>query len=128
MPYKDYKKRKEQWTRAALVRKNKQADLIKGMIRAKTRQAFPKAEKCSINDCEKIGQRHHPDYSKPLDIIWLCSKHHGQAHSNKTERKCTVENCNKKFRAKGLCHSHWMKKNRPSRSKVVDLLKGGIDN
>ena len=21
---------------------------------------------------------HHPDYSKPYEIIWLCRKHHGE--------------------------------------------------
>ena len=34
--------------------------------------------------CEKCGdektQGHHPDYSKPLDIIWLCKRHHVEEH------------------------------------------------
>jgi len=36
--------------------------------------------------CEKCGaisnvDGHHPDYEKPLDIIWLCRAHHMQEHS-----------------------------------------------
>jgi hypothetical protein len=33
--------------------------------------------------CEKCGkkaQAHHDDYSKPLDVRWLCFKHHREFH------------------------------------------------
>ncbi len=34
--------------------------------------------------CEKCGdlksQGHHEDYSQPLDVIWLCSRHHTARH------------------------------------------------
>ena len=30
--------------------------------------------------CGEKGQSHHSDYSKPLQVTWLCSKHHGEAH------------------------------------------------
>jgi len=34
--------------------------------------------------CEVCGdlkvQAHHPDYSKPLEIVWLCVKHHYELH------------------------------------------------
>lgn len=39
--------------------------------------------------CEKCGskdriQAHHPDYSKPLQVKWLCKKHHDMAHGRRT--------------------------------------------
>jgi len=37
---------------------------------------FPDAQLCSVEGCYVVGERHHPDYSKPLEIIWLCHKHH----------------------------------------------------
>jgi hypothetical protein len=24
---------------------------------------------------------HHPDYSRPLDVVWLCKKHHTETHN-----------------------------------------------
>lgn len=35
---------------------------------------------CIICGCEK-SEAHHPDYSSPLDVVWLCSAHHKQAHA-----------------------------------------------
>lgn len=29
--------------------------------------------------CEKV-EAHHPDYSSPLDVVWLCRQHHKDAH------------------------------------------------
>lgn len=30
--------------------------------------------------CGKVGQAHHEDYTKPLEVIWLCSTHHAEHH------------------------------------------------
>jgi uncharacterized OB-fold protein len=39
--------------------------------------------------CEKCGnpvsQAHHPDYSKPLEVVWLCVKHHREIHRRNTD-------------------------------------------
>ena len=35
--------------------------------------------------CEVCGDEqsdgHHPDYSRPLVVVWLCKKHHREVHS-----------------------------------------------
>lgn len=36
-------------------------------------------EPCEICG-DKDSQAHHEDYSKPLDVRWLCFKHHRQLH------------------------------------------------
>ena len=38
------------------------------------------SQTCSIDGCNKEGDRHHPDYSKPLEIVWLCKQHHRDEH------------------------------------------------
>ncbi len=30
--------------------------------------------------CGKKAHAHHPDYSKPLEVVWLCPVHHKAAH------------------------------------------------
>jgi hypothetical protein len=40
---------------------------------------------CSICGEQKTIHAHHDDYTKPLDVIWLCRKHHQERH------KCVAE-------------------------------------
>jgi hypothetical protein len=37
--------------------------------------------------CGNKAQAHHDDYSKPLDVVWVCSKHHGEIHVKINEKK-----------------------------------------
>lgn len=36
---------------------------------------------CAMPECSLKPVAHHPDYSRPLDVVWLCQAHHKQAHA-----------------------------------------------
>lgn len=38
-----------------------------------------KRQPCEVCGSEKV-HAHHRDYSKPLDVIWLCARHHHKMH------------------------------------------------
>ena len=33
--------------------------------------------------CGEKAEAHHPDYSAPLDVVWLCTLHHRRLHLGK---------------------------------------------
>ncbi len=50
----------------------------------RTIQRLIKAGVIKRQNCEVCGENngsaHHPDYSKPLEVVWLCQKHHSEVH------------------------------------------------
>ena len=47
--------------------------------RKAVKSGFIKIEPCTACGSLKV-EGHHPDYSKPLEVMWLCSKHHQRLH------------------------------------------------
>jgi hypothetical protein len=48
------------------------------------RMGMIKRGKCEV--CGKSNaQGHHEDYSKPLEVVWLCPIHHTEHHRNLTK-------------------------------------------
>jgi len=42
-----------------------------------------KIKRLKCRDCDRLDTHgHHPDYSKPLEVIWLCPIHHKLEHIN----------------------------------------------
>jgi hypothetical protein len=100
MPYKDKEKSREAYRKWLSRNKDKISEYRKILYKAK--KANPIAQECVIEGCQSIGERHHPDYSKPEEIIWICREHHRRKmHAG----KCSV--CGDKIRARGLCNKHY---------------------
>ena len=102
MPVKNIEKRREISRRCYL--KNKHRNKHKRQAVRLALKHYPIAQKCSIQNCDRIGERHHPDYSKPLDIIWLCKMHHEEEH-HKVKMYCSI--CGERNLARGFCSKHY---------------------
>lgn len=78
---KDYLKNREQikTKRALYYRENKLVKLAHSAVQVALGNGTLKREICK--KCESLEtDAHHSDYSKPLDVIWLCRSHHMQEH------------------------------------------------
>lgn len=58
----------------------------KARTRLLTRKAVKrgriKKRPCKICGSENKIQPHHPDYSQPLKVVWLCAAHHTKLHAS----------------------------------------------
>ena len=36
---------------------------------------------CAVPGCCDKPEGHHPDYERPLEVVWLCTRHHSAAHA-----------------------------------------------
>ena len=50
-----------------------------GVVNNAIRSGRLQKQPCTICG-EKRAQAHHEDYSKPLDVIWYCVRHHNDRH------------------------------------------------
>lgn len=102
MASKDIKKRREAYKR--WVHKNKEKRREYQRILWISRKSNPIPQICSIVGCTEIGERHHEDYNKPDEIVWICRYHHRRVKHTKYEH-CLM--CESKVLARGLCNKHY---------------------
>lgn len=77
--------RRRVWRKKRLIEER-----VKNPLANKARQAVAKAlrkgtlkkEPCYCGETKV--EAHHPDYNKPLFVIWLCNKHHKHIHGRTT--------------------------------------------
>ena len=70
----------DKWKDANKVRRAAQI-ILNNAIKYKTIERQP----CLV--CGEHAEAHHPDYSRPLDVVWLCKKHHQEVHSMSKQEK-----------------------------------------
>ena len=93
--------------RVKIYRKGSEAKRVLSRIRIRQQEKFPEKFKArnifqsalrnslilKPEHCSKVGcynkriHGHHPDYSKPLEVIWLCPLHHTQLHKKLNEKE-----------------------------------------
>ena len=83
--YRDSEKGKATMRRA--FHKARKADPRKHAARvlvntAVARGKLVKPDICQLNEgCSGRLEAHHYDYSRPLEVVWVCRKHHGDIHN-----------------------------------------------
>ena len=104
MPSKDLEVRRATWRRWAEKNRSKDSVAYKKYLARQAAQAkYPELKTCSVLGCYEIGERHHPDYQKRLEIVWLCKTHHEEVHHG--INKCKL--CDSKRFSRGYCSKHY---------------------
>ena len=70
------------WTQANYIKREK---MMKQSVRKIALMAVKNGRltklPCEYADCTQVKvEAHHPDYSMPLEVLWLCRAHHLELH------------------------------------------------
>jgi len=72
------KLRKLEYKRAYKL-KNRVKLIARNLVASALKKGRLYKKPCEVCGSQKV-EAHHTDYSKPLDVTWLCFTHHRQAH------------------------------------------------
>lgn len=65
-------------------RRNDPEEMVKVYVRGITSRAIKRGQlvkqPCEVCQTEQNVEAHHDDYLKPLEVRWLCKKHHAEHH------------------------------------------------
>lgn len=68
-----------------LTKKQKMKDIARSYAGQYLRRGKIKKKPCKKCGSSK-SQMHHPDYCKPIKVVWLCRKHHLELHKKQDKR------------------------------------------
>jgi len=69
-----------QWWERCKLYETRHPDRAKAKIKVRNAIKYGKIISMPCEKCGKKAHAHHEDYSKPLEIKWLCPYHHGERH------------------------------------------------
>jgi hypothetical protein len=78
--YKQIHQQKIEWAKRNRHKRNAQQKLSRALLNG----TVLRPDRCELCDDTKV-QAHHPNYSKPLDVIWLCASCHSEEHKKLRE-------------------------------------------
>lgn len=90
--YQKYKEQKNEWAKRNKY-KRKAQNRVEIALKNGTLKKSNKCEFCGKINCEIEG--HHYNYSKPLDVIWLCTECHGKVHRQYGKIEIDIEKIKK---------------------------------
>lgn len=80
----EYMKRKRETNYKNMLKKYRWKQQARWTLRKAVSSGRIKKLPCEI--CGEIkSQGHHPDYAKPLEVLWLCQFHHNVVHGKITK-------------------------------------------
>ena len=68
---------------------NRDKSLAHSKVRNAIRSGLLLKGQCEVCGAKDNIHAHHDDYSKPLDVRWLCPEHHRQLHASKDLKKAS---------------------------------------
>lgn len=71
---------------AAMRKKYPEKDKARAMLNNAIAAGQVVRGSCQVCGIEN-AEAHHPDYAKPLEVMWLCQKHHKELHVKINEQK-----------------------------------------
>lgn len=89
---KKYREQKREWGKLNRYKRNAH-NKVKRAIKNGDIVKSCNCEICGKSNCEL--QAHHYDYSKPLDVIWLCTECHGKIHKQYNKLELDIEQIKK---------------------------------
>ena len=63
--------------------KNQTAVWAQAALRSAEKRGLIERQPCAECGAEKVDG-HHPNYTEPMAVIWLCRKHHREVHRKAT--------------------------------------------